>query len=298
MNQLPQLTPEIAASREDFELFRRLLRVARLLNADNFDALCNQSQSQSPAFSPFPGTGGEGGGFLGPSLLAAGTPHPAGLDGATPGGISLGDYDNDDDDDEYNEPEEDEDEDETDDEFSPHSHTPRRRRPVTRQSRSQTQSQSQNQGQPATPAPSRAGAGTGTGTGTGTGPRQQKQERPHAAVEKRYRSMINSKIQQLNAAIPPSNTFSPLGDNRPANATGTDSASQKMPTKSVVLDRGIQYLNHLISTYEQTEKERNELRATLQNWLELSNPGSSTERGSAAPATTTTTTTTTANRTG
>lgn len=35
------MTSEYAASREDFELFRRFLRVARLLDANNFDELCS-----------------------------------------------------------------------------------------------------------------------------------------------------------------------------------------------------------------------------------------------------------------
>lgn len=35
------MASEYAASREDFELFRRFLRVARLLDANNFDELCS-----------------------------------------------------------------------------------------------------------------------------------------------------------------------------------------------------------------------------------------------------------------
>lgn len=110
--------------------------------------------------------------------------------------------------------------------------------------------------------------------------RQQQQPKPkppraHAAVEKRYRSMVNSKIQQLNALIPASNIFTPDGSDEPGASEepqrGTEElGSQKMPTKSVVLDRGLQYTNHLIATYERYEAEGNELRRKLQQWLDIS----------------------------
>jgi len=101
---------------------------------------------------------------------------------------------------------------------------------------------------------------------------QQQQQRAHAAVEKRYRSVVNSKIQQLNALIPPSNTFSPTDQNTPPEDQEAG-ATQKVPTKSVVIDRAIQYINHLVSTYEQYEAERDELRRKLQLWLdETSSP--------------------------
>lgn len=87
--------------------------------------------------------------------------------------------------------------------------------------------------------------------------------------------MVNSKIQQLNALIPASNIFTPDGSDEPGASEepqrGTEElGSQKMPTKSVVLDRGLQYTNHLIATYERYEAEGNELRRKLQQWLDIS----------------------------
>lgn len=70
--------------------------------------------------------------------------------------------------------------------------------------------------------------------------------------------------------IPASNTFSladePSGSSLGENANTTDPAKQQ--TKSVVLDRAIQYIHHLVSTYEQYEAEQNNLRAKLQLWLD------------------------------
>lgn len=117
-----------------------------------------------------------------------------------------------------------------------------------------------------------------TATATATQRRRQQQEkvkpkrpRPHAAVEKRYRSVVNSKIQQLNALIPASNTFTPGMSNGPGASEGTEgTGSQKMPTKSAVLDRGLHYTDHLIATYERYEAEGNELRSKLQQWLDIS----------------------------
>ena len=97
---------------------------------------------------------------------------------------------------------------------------------------------------------------------------------------------MNRKIQELNALIPASNTFSPIHSNAPpdnnqeaggatltttATTTTTTTATQETPTKSVVLDRAIHYLHHLVSTYEQYQKERNELRRGLQLWLDDGN---------------------------
>lgn len=96
---------------------------------------------------------------------------------------------------------------------------------------------------------------------------EQQQQRPHAAVEKRYRSDMNSKIQQLNDSIPASNTFSLVGP-KVSPKDYMVGAPQKVPTKSVVLDRAMQYINHLAFTYEQYETECNELRRKLQFWLD------------------------------
>ena len=100
---------------------------------------------------------------------------------------------------------------------------------------------------------------------------QQQHHRPHAAVEKRYRSVVNSKIQQLRASIPPSNTFSPVNASTASEGQAAN-AAQEMPTKSVVLDRATQYINYLVNTYEQYEIERNELRQRLQFWLDNISP--------------------------
>lgn len=102
-------------------------------------------------------------------------------------------------------------------------------------------------------------------------PDQQQHQRPHAAVEKRYRSVVNSKIQQLRASIPPSITFSPIHANTPPESRAAE-AVQEMPTKSIVLDRATQYINHLVATYEQYETERTELRRKLQFWLDNISP--------------------------
>ena len=100
---------------------------------------------------------------------------------------------------------------------------------------------------------------------------QQHHERPHAAVEKRYRSVVNSKIQQLRASIPPSKSFNSTNAN-PASENSAVEAAQEMPTKSIVLDRATQYINYLVATYEQYETERTELRRKLQYWLDNLSP--------------------------
>jgi hypothetical protein len=104
--------------------------------------------------------------------------------------------------------------------------------------------------------------------GTNEQPRGHNQQaRPHAAVEKRYRSIINSKIQQLNALIPALNNFNAVETNPPPEDQVVN-ATEKIPTKSVVLDRAIQYLNHLTSTYERYKAEHDELKGKLQLWLD------------------------------
>lgn len=100
---------------------------------------------------------------------------------------------------------------------------------------------------------------------------EREQQRQHAHTEKRYRSVINSKIQRLSELIPPSNTFDPANlpppqqqqQQQAANAT-----TAKVPTKSVVLDRALLYMNHLVSTYEGYEREREELRRRLQVFVD------------------------------
>ena len=110
---------------------------------------------------------------------------------------------------------------------------------------------------------------------------QQQQQRDHAVVEKRYRSVINSKIWQLNDIIPPSTKFDPADTPvEPGHYEDQDAkikGAQKTPTKSVVLDRALQYLNHLVSTHHQYEKERDDLRRRIQSFVDdvlpLEGPG-------------------------
>ncbi len=101
---------------------------------------------------------------------------------------------------------------------------------------------------------------------------QQPPQRPHAAVEKRYRSVVNSKFQQLKASIPPSHTFSPTHPHTLPESQAGEAATQEMPTKSAVLDRATQYITHLVATYELYETERSELRRRLQFWLDNTAP--------------------------
>ncbi|BCS23546.1 uncharacterized protein APUU_31771S [Aspergillus puulaauensis] len=249
------MASEYAASREDFELFRRFVRVARLLDANNFDELCNQG-----ALTPSP------------SIRTGNTPRNSGGgddDDATNGNsssTSSSEYD--DSDEEYYE---------DDDAMQLQgeaeldvSSTPPRISDQDTQRPPQPRSQRR---QPTTRQSS-----TRAATATAAQRRRQQQEkvkpkrpRPHAAVEKRYRSVVNSKIQQLNALIPASNTFTPGISNGPGASEGTEgTGSQKMPTKSAVLDRGLHYTDHLIATYERYEAEGNELRSKLQQWLDIS----------------------------
>jgi len=93
------------------------------------------------------------------------------------------------------------------------------------------------------------------------------EQRPHAAVEKRYRSVINSKIKQLNDLVPPSNTYSTPG-NRKQLAERDPAEVEKVPTKAVILDRALQYINNLVATYEKYEKERDDIHGRLKIWLD------------------------------
>ncbi|KAI1333964.1 hypothetical protein F5Y15DRAFT_403323 [Xylariaceae sp. FL0016] len=90
--------------------------------------------------------------------------------------------------------------------------------------------------------------------------------RPHAAVEKRYRSVLNGRIQQLSESIPSSNAFST------DDAPGDNTAPSKADTKAVVLDRAIQYINNLVATYERYESEQEMLQGKLQLWLDETAP--------------------------
>lgn len=90
-------------------------------------------------------------------------------------------------------------------------------------------------------------------------------ERPHAAVERHYRSVLKSKLDLLHAQVPASGTFSltPSPDSGVAN----QQAVTKSEPKSVILDRAVRYVNHLVSTYEQYEREHTMLRQQLQAYI-------------------------------
>jgi hypothetical protein len=104
--------------------------------------------------------------------------------------------------------------------------------------------------------------GTPSSEATGTSPNQL---RPHAAVEKRYRQTVNIKLQQLNAAIPPSGRF--CLDPSEQNADGGLNSDADQAAKPVVLDRAIKYATHLIETYRAYEEEAEGLRQQVREWL-------------------------------
>ncbi|KAK4634936.1 hypothetical protein CLAFUW4_01101 [Fulvia fulva] len=88
------------------------------------------------------------------------------------------------------------------------------------------------------------------------------QQRPHAAVEKRYRRTVNTKLQQLYTSIPSSRKFSP--DDRAG--TGSDDSDQA--AKPVVLDKAIQYVQHLTETYLKYDADIEDLRKQLRDLAE------------------------------
>ncbi|KAM3421055.1 hypothetical protein BST61_g1472 [Cercospora zeina] len=105
--------------------------------------------------------------------------------------------------------------------------------------------------------------------------------RPHAAVEKRYRRTVNTKLQQLHAAIPPSGSFSL--DPAERFRSSMDGSEPEQAAKPVVLDKAIQYTTHLIETYRKYDNDIETLRAQVRDWLgeeETTSPPSS-NKGSA-----------------
>ncbi|CAK1360509.1 hypothetical protein CB0940_06556 [Cercospora beticola] len=105
--------------------------------------------------------------------------------------------------------------------------------------------------------------------------------RPHAAVEKRYRRTVNTKLQQLHAAIPPSGSFSL--DPAERFRSSMDGSEPEQAAKPVVLDKAIQYTTHLIETYRKYDNDIETLRQQVRDWLGeeegTSSPGSN--KGSA-----------------
>ena len=266
--QLSSISPEATASREDLELFQRLLRVARLLNNHDLGDLCTYSITPRPC-APVESTPGN----QTPSLNHAGHIGASdGRQGSSDNGntssrveqdagtdMTYDDYD----DDEY-----DDDDEEGEESREGSTNAVGRSDQLvipnninsSQPSRRKASSKRQNSPDPALTRRRRRQR-------PDQQQQQQQYERPHAAVEKRYRSVVNSKIQQLRASIPPSNTFSPTDANTPPESRAAE-AAQEMPTKSIVLDSATQYINHLVATYQQYETERTELRRKLQLWLD------------------------------
>jgi len=94
---------------------------------------------------------------------------------------------------------------------------------------------------------------------------QTNQARPHAATEKKYRVVVNAKVQQLNALIPPSGLFLPKASN--AYQTTSYQKPEQTAPKPVVLDKAIQYVEHLVQVSERYDSEMNDLVSQVQGWL-------------------------------
>ncbi|KAI5468186.1 hypothetical protein BGZ63DRAFT_419815 [Mariannaea sp. PMI_226] len=256
-----ELPPGLAASREDFELFRRLMRVARLMELQDGTALVNQDCSLT-TYTPHtrPNSG-----FLQSNIIPN---TPLGIEEV----VSMENDYNYEDEDEDDDSDHDDKEVEEASEGSPITEalfSPSIGLGVAAARNSQSTSGDSQQGITRTPAQRR---------------RQQQQQqqqqkrrkqmtqeqprqRQHAAVEKRYRSVLNSKIQQLNELIPSSNTYCLPGSGQ-SQENQRAGETDRVPTKAIVLDRALQYMNNLVSTYEQYERERNELRSKMQAWLD------------------------------
>ncbi|KAK8867696.1 hypothetical protein PGQ11_006274 [Apiospora arundinis] len=301
---LPQSQPGDAVSREDFELLQRFLRVARLLQDQNVNidpALTQQNHRylESEHTVPITNNTSRTPPNVGQSASGAHPVHSIDV---------AGSYDEEED--EY-----DENDDlvgaEEDDSYGEETRMPqsvntrssaqrqrqqqqqqhqqqqrRQQDQQTREANGQQRQQQQEQegrlqrgGKPP-PPPSHQQQGQQSRHP----PSQNRWPRPHAAVEKRYRSVLNSKIQQLSAAMPASNTFDPAAaasssssSSSPPPPPGTSASRAPGPagqqpakaeTKPVVLDRAIHYVNHLVATYEQYESEQDLLRRKLQLWLD------------------------------
>ncbi|KAK6853643.1 helix-loop-helix DNA-binding domain-containing protein [Apiospora arundinis] len=300
---LPQSQPGDAVSREDFELLQRFLRVARLLQDQNVNidpALTQQNHRYPESEHTVPITNNTS--RTPPSVgQSASGAHPVhSVDVAGSYDEEEDEYDENDDlvgaeeDDSYGE--------ETRMPQSVNTRSSAQRQRQQQQQQQQQQRRQQDQqtreangqqrqeqqeqeerlqrgGKPP-PPPSHQQQGQQSRHP----PSQNRWPRPHAAVEKRYRSVLNSKIQQLSAAMPASNTFDPsvaasssLSSSSPPPPPGTSASRAPGPagqqpakaeTKPVVLDRAIHYVNHLVATYEQYESEQDLLRRKLQLWLD------------------------------
>ncbi|KAI8951625.1 hypothetical protein F4801DRAFT_601218 [Xylaria longipes] len=79
-------------------------------------------------------------------------------------------------------------------------------------------------------------------------------ERPHAAVEKRYRNTMQSKFRTLHSLIPPSGVYQ--RGNRGVN----DQPIREKASKAMTLARATEFIIHLTSTYESYEARCNQHR--------------------------------------
>lgn len=81
-------------------------------------------------------------------------------------------------------------------------------------------------------------------------------ERPHAAVEKRYRNMMQSKFRTLHSLIPPSGVY------QSGNSHGGDNDQpiREKASKAMTLARATEFIIHLTSTYESYEARCNQHR--------------------------------------
>ncbi|PPJ60960.1 hypothetical protein CBER1_11249 [Cercospora berteroae] len=79
--------------------------------------------------------------------------------------------------------------------------------------------------------------------------------RPHAAVERRYRSTVNQKIQELQKRIP--------DDFDRDDQTGRSQAN----TKGAILDRAARYIQFMVQTYEEKERRCQQVRCVVERWL-------------------------------
>ncbi|ETS86326.1 hypothetical protein PFICI_00154 [Pestalotiopsis fici W106-1] len=245
LNQVPQIPVDHTATHEDFELFRRLLRVARLLNPQQAHDIANRDVVPPPRTH----RNGAEGGTIGKGVLDNLRHGDTGVDG----------YDIDPDDDEDSEYEEENEKGEQTDRLHPPPAPSPLAGPNTKPIRTSPRRHADHQ-------PS-------NNIKTAAQPQQQQPQqpaqRPHSSVEKRYRSVVNRKIEELSALIPASNR----GGN-PSDSKTTPSLDQavevidKVPTKSIVLDRAMRHLEQLVSEYNQSTCERDELRGKLQAWLD------------------------------
>lgn len=91
------------------------------------------------------------------------------------------------------------------------------------------------------------------------------QTRPHAAVEKRYRRTVNTKLQQLYASIPASGKFE-IRDDYQIEMNSVNESEQA--AKPAVLDKAIQYVSHLVETYHKYDQDIRELRKQVRELVE------------------------------